>query len=194
MLRAVIFDMDGVLVRSDEYHYGSWRRLADEYGIPFTRATFDGRMRGLQRWDALAVFLETDAMDRPPTIHAELADKKNAYFHELLLSNPPEPVAGVIRLIRELRGLGIKLAVGSSSRNAVPILQATGLMQAAAGLEVAPADCVVIEDAVDGVQAARNAHMAVVAIGPPDRFDPQVPRVDSLDEITTVLLSALAAR
>jgi beta-phosphoglucomutase len=192
LLRAVIFDVDGVLAGTDLYHYESWCELAEENGIAFHRRTFDARMRGLARMDALAVLLEKSPGAVSERRRIAMARRKDAIFKQILKTRGLEPMPGAVSLLKDLRARGMKIAAGSSSRNARMVLRAAKLgryieavvdgseaapkpkpdifLLAAKRLGVAPRCCVVIEDAVDGVDAARRAGMAVVAVGPPARF------------------------
>lgn len=192
MLRAVIFDLDGVLLETDEAHYASWLALAGELGRDFRRATFDKKMRGLGRPDAARVFWAETGPAEPSPDLAALAERKNALFWELVDRHPPVPVPGSVELLADLCRRGIAAAVGSSSRNTRELLKRFELAErfaaiadgneapgkpapdifllAAKRLGVAPADCLVLEDAIDGVRAAQAAGMAVLGIGPPERF------------------------
>jgi beta-phosphoglucomutase len=199
---AVLFDMDGVLFSTDEYHYRSWQELGAAHGVPLARETFDQRMRGLERPAALAVFLE--ASDRPFSAaeRMALAVEKQERFLEIVQREGVRPLPGVVELIAELKRAGATIAVGSSSRNTRPLLEAAGLLsqfaavvdandcrakpepdiylEAARRIAVTPERCVVIEDALDGIEAARRAGMAVLAVGPAERFTDVKYRVPSL--------------
>lgn len=205
-IRAVIFDLDGVLVRTDELHYRSWAALAAKINLPFSRETFDQRMRGRERSDALGEMLAAAGDRLPDADCAALAAEKDRLFLDLVARRGVKPIAGAATLIAELHRRSIRLAVGSSSRNARLVLGATGLnrcldavvdandargkphpdifLKAADRLGALPAECVVVEDAADGVEAARRAGMRVVAVGPSDRFRNADDRVDALAELT----------
>lgn len=190
---AVLFDMDGVLFSTDEYHYRSWQALAEAYAVPFQRETFDKRMRGLERPAALRVFLEEVGDQFNAEQRAAMAIEKQQHFLEIVAREGVRPLPGVNELIVEIRRCGAKIGVGSSSRNTRPLLEAARLLskvdavvdandcrakpepdiylEVARQLEVSPGECVVIEDAIDGIEAARRAGMAVLAVGPSERFD-----------------------
>lgn len=185
---AVIFDLDGVIVCTDEYHYLAWRRLADDEGIPFDRQTNE-RLRGVSRMRSLDILLE--AADRTYTDQqkAAMADRKNACYVAMIQAlTPSDVLPGALTIIDELKARGVAVAVASSSRNAGTILDRIGLpdafdavvdgngisrskpdpqvfLLAAERLGVCPANCLVVEDAHAGVDAGLAAGMRVLAVG-----------------------------
>jgi len=187
-LRAVIFDLDGVLVSTDEFHYLAWQRLADEEGVPFDRET-NHRLRGVGRMDSLEILLERSPRTYTPAEKTALADRKNNYYRESLKTLTPDDVLpGAREILEGLQGRGVKVAVASSSRNAPEILRRTGLadmpdvavdgnditrskpdpevfLTAAARLGIPPAACLVVEDAGSGVEAAVAAGMKCLGVG-----------------------------
>lgn len=191
MIRAVIFDLDGVLVTTDEMHYRGWKQLADEEGIPFDRSRND-RLRGVSRMESLEIVLELAAKPYSPDEKLEMATRKNGYYRGFLASLTPDDVLpGAREMLVELRSRGILIAIGSSSKNAPMIMERVGLtdlvdaivdgnhikaskpdpevfLLAAEALGVEPSECVVVEDAAAGVEAARRAGMAVFGIGTPE--------------------------
>lgn len=202
---AVLFDMDGVLLSTDEYHYRSWQDLATAHGVTLPRETFDQRMRGLERPAALAVFLSGTGDRFSAEKRAAMAVEKQERFLAIVAREGVRPLPGVLDLIADVRRHGAKVAVGSSSRNTRPLLTAAGLidlvdaivdanderakpepdiyLEAARrlGIERERTDrCVVIEDALDGIEAARRAGMAVLAVGPADRFPDAKYQVETL--------------
>lgn len=211
--RGVIFDMDGVLLRTDEYHYQSWRELADKLGVSFSRQTFDQRMRGVERSTALAIFLESAPGRFDDARLRKLLEEKNRRFFAILEREGIRPLEGVTALIDELRRRQVPIGVGSSSRNTRKLLQAAGLaslveavvdandasgkpspdifLSVAKALRRSPADCVVIEDAFDGIEAARRAGMAVVAVGDRERLGAQPNFVSTLEGIDVDWLLSL---
>ncbi|MBA2133868.1 beta-phosphoglucomutase [Capillibacterium thermochitinicola] len=185
---AVIFDLDGVIVSTDDCHYKAWKRLADEEGIYFDKE-INHRLRGVSRMESLAIVLER--ANRPYTMEEQqaLADRKNAYYRELIQELTPEHILpGVRPLLERLKQHGIKIAIGSSSKNSPLILERLGLadefdavvdgnaiknskphpevfLRAAEKLGVPAAQCVVVEDADAGVEAALAAGMRVIGVG-----------------------------
>lgn len=185
---AVIFDLDGVIVSTDDYHFKAWKRLADEEGIPFTREDNE-RLRGVSRMESLKIILEKASRDYTEAEKNAMAERKNAYYRESLKDlSAADILPGVLPVLDELQSCGIKIAIGSSSKNASPILSAIGLADrfdvvtdgthisrskpdpevfTLAGQRLGiPADrCLVVEDADAGVEAGVAAGMPVLAVG-----------------------------
>jgi len=187
--QAVIFDLDGVICHTDHYHYLAWKALADELGAPFDE-TINNRLRGVSRMESLEILLERysgEPLSQRRKI--ELATQKNDLYRELLAQMSPADLDPAIRAtLDQLRAIGLKLAIGSSSQNTLFILERIGLggyfdeisdgnnisqskpepevfLKAAEYLGLPTEVCVVVEDAVAGVEAAHRANMIAVAIG-----------------------------
>ena len=128
MIKAVIFDLDGVLVTTDELHFVAWKRLAEELNITgFTRAD-NVRQRGVSRMASLEVVLEKTDKEFSEEEKLALAERKNAMYVKSLESLDKSAVLdGVFDFITYLKQKGMKLAVGSASRNTPMILEKTGL-------------------------------------------------------------------
>jgi beta-phosphoglucomutase len=191
-IAAVIFDLDGVITNTVYFHYLSWQRLADEEGIPFDKVTHDREMLGLNREDALCYLLG----DRQISLERQqlLLRRKNTYYLESIDKlNDKNILPGIGNLLVELRTANIKIALGSSSKNAKLVLQRLGIIDffnfiadghsvpdlkpapdvflyAAKALRIQPAHCLVIEDAPAGVAAGLMAGMWVLGVGPFDRL------------------------
>src|ERR1035441_8928189 len=187
-IKAVIFDLDGVIVSTDEYHFQAWKRLADSLGIPFGRESND-RIRGVSRMESLEIVLEKSGKRYSLEEKREMAERKNTYYRELLKKvSPSEILPGVIEIITALKDRGVKIAIGSSSKNARTILRAVGLEDefdviadgnhvtrskpdpevftiAAMRLGISSEECLVVEDAKAGVEAGLAAGMSVLAVG-----------------------------
>lgn len=188
MKKAVIFDLDGVLVHTDKFHYLAWKSLADSLGIYFDE-TVNNRCRGVSRMDSLEIVLERSDKQYTREQKLAFAEKKNEIYKQYLATMTPADVsADVLRTLWELKRRGYLIAVGSSSRNTKLILQQVGLsnafyavadgtmisrskpdpevfLRAATLLAVPPEDCAVVEDAVAGIQAGKAAAMETFAIG-----------------------------
>ena len=189
MIKAVIFDLDGVLVTTDELHFSAWKQLADELNITgFTRAD-NARQRGVSRMASLEVVLEKTDKKFSDEEKTALAEKKNDMYVKSLESLDKSAVLdGVFDFITYLRNNGIRTAVGSASKNTPVILGKTNLADkfdavscgldtqkskpdpevfliAADKLCIAPSECVVIEDSDAGIEAAKAGGMYAIAVG-----------------------------
>lgn len=186
--KAVIFDLDGVLVSTDEQHFQGWKALCDRLSIPFDRET-NNRFRGVSRMACVDILEELSGRSFTPEQKLEYATWKNERYRSLLSTLSPESVTAEVRTTLDaLRARGLLLAVGSSSKNAKFILERIGLgdyfdavsdgtnisrskpdpevfLKAAEFLGVPAAGCLVVEDAVSGVEAAHNAGMAAASVG-----------------------------
>ena len=188
-MKAFIFDLDGVLVFTDQFHYQAWKKLADEKNIYFDEK-INQRLRGVSRMESLEIILERyQGMPLSQKEKEAMAEKKNTIYRSLLANMKPEDVAGEVRdTLVELRRQGYRLAVGSSSKNAKFILEKVELttyfdavsdgtnitkskpdpevfVKAAQYLQTEPEECYVVEDAKAGIDAAKAGHMTAVGIG-----------------------------
>jgi beta-phosphoglucomutase len=212
---AVLFDLDGVLVTTDELHYHAWKSIAEELAIPFDRDT-NHRLRGVSRMASLDIVLAKRAATLDHATKLALADRKNARFVASLDRLTPSAILpGVLAILRDLDTLHIPWAVASSSRNARLILERVGLLDrcrtivdgnditrskpdpqvfllAAAALAATPQQCVVVEDAESGVAAALAAHMPVLGVGDAARLAAAHRTVPTLEHITADELLTLA--
>ncbi|MCL2188238.1 MAG: beta-phosphoglucomutase [Defluviitaleaceae bacterium] len=206
-IKGIIFDLDGVLVHTDELHYQAWKSIADKEGIFFDR-TVNNRLRGVSRMESLDIILEKCDKTRSNAEKLHLATQKNDLYRTSLASLSADSVAqGVRSALLTLRERGYRLAIGSSSKNAEGILANTQLrdlfenvtdgnnishskphpevfLKAAAALGLSPAQCVVVEDARAGVDAAIDGGFVCFAMG--DAAD--YPRADhKLNDFTDIL-------
>lgn len=189
MIKAVIFDLDGVLVTTDELHFEAWKALADKLGInDFTKAD-NVRQRGVSRMASLEVVLEKTDRAFSEEEKLALAEEKNEiYVRSLSALSETDVLSGANEFIDYLKSKGIKTAVGSASKNTPLILGKTKLagkfdavscgldttkskpdpevfLIAAKKLGVAPCDCVVVEDSDAGIEAAKTGGMYAIAVG-----------------------------
>ncbi len=208
-IEAFIFDLDGVLTDTAEYHYQSWKLLCKEQGIPFDRK-INEKLRGVSRRKSLEIILGDQKVS--PGKFSEMLERKNNYYRESIKNiSKKDLFPGVEKVLEELKGKGIKLALGSSSKNARPVIEGLGVKDffeaiadgnsvekakpapdiflfAAEKLGVVPENCVVVEDAEAGIEAALTAGMFVVGIGPWERVGkshihfPEIGKIN-LDEI-----------
>jgi beta-phosphoglucomutase len=194
MIKAVLFDLDGVLVSTDEYHYRSWLKLSKEERFDFFDHEFNHQFRGIARMECVEILTRASSRTFTREQKEELADRKNRYFAELLEAvSPDELLPGALDALRELRQRSIKVAVASNSRNTKTIIRRVGIEQyldaivdghdiknnkpdpepfllAAKRVAVPPANCLVVEDAVAGIEAARRAGMKALGIGTKERL------------------------
>ena len=185
---AVIFDLDGVIVCTDECHYKGWKQLADDEGIYFDKE-INQRQRGVSRMESLEILLERAEKEYSSEEKNEMAERKNNYYKEFIKSlTPADLLPGVIDFCEELKKNGVKIAIGSSSKNTPGILKGIGLdtyfdavadgnqithskpdpevFLLAAKLINEPAEnCLVVEDAEAGVAAAKAGGMDVLGLG-----------------------------
>ncbi len=190
MIQAVLFDLDGVLVSTDELHFKAWERLAHDLSITtFTRAD-NARQRGVSRMESLEIVLEKSGHSYSMEEKLALAEKKNSYYVEMLQTvNETYILPKAKETILYLKEMGIRVAVGSVSKNALFILAQTGLfplcdaiasgkdttrskpdpevfLVAAQKLNIRPAHCLVVEDADAGIEAGHAGGMLTLAVGP----------------------------
>ena len=185
---AIIFDLDGVICSTDEYHYKAWKALADKLGIPFDRER-NNLLRGVSRMASLDIILEKSNRRFTDAEKQALAEEKNALYRELLAQMSPADLADDVKnTLYTLRKMDLRLAIGSSSKNTPFILKQIGLedffdtvadgncithskphpevfLKAAAMLGVPPQNCIVVEDAHAGVEAAIAGGFSCAAMG-----------------------------
>ncbi len=202
--QAYIFDLDGVLVDTAQFHYQSWKHLADELEIPFTPADNE-KLKGVSREDSLNLLLGSHLANREEK--KLWAEKKNEWYLRYVNDMEPQDVLpGARELLETLRKRNIKIALGSSSKNAKLVLKLTQLssyfdvvvdgnmiqrakpdpelfLLAAGRLGVPPIDCVVFEDAAAGIAAAKSAGMFAVAVGDDPGLAHADMRLASLEDI-----------
>lgn len=187
-ISAVIFDLDGVIVSTDECHYQAWKQMAEEAGVPFNRH-INERLRGVSRMESLDIILEKANRSYTPQEKEAMAARKNQYYTKLIEQlTPADVLPGANEALALLRKRGQKIAIGSSSKNTPLILRQIGMettfdaiadgnriekskpdpevfLLAARLLGVEPACCLVVEDAAAGVEAALAGGMEVLGVG-----------------------------
>lgn len=214
-IQGIIFDLDGVLTDTSEFHYLAWKRLADEAQIPFDRQANEA-LRGVSRRDSLLFLLQ--GRDITEEQLQAMMTRKNQYYLELIRTITPDHLLpGVATLLADLRSQGIKIALGSASKNAPEVLQRLGIaayfdaiadgnsvvnskpapdvfLYGAQALGLAPNTCVVVEDAAAGVEAALRAGMWAIGLGPEERVGSAHLVLPNLDHLLwSDLLSQLIA-
>lgn len=190
-IKACLFDLDGVIVDTAKYHYLAWRRLANELGFEFNEDDNE-RLKGVSRMKSLEILLEIGGVSFDEAAKEQMAEKKNAWYVEYITKmDSSEILPGVLDFLKELKEKGIKISLGSVSKNAMTILTNVGLvkyfdavidgtkithakpnpevfLKGAAELDVDPKECVVFEDAQAGIEAAINAGMYSIGVGSPE--------------------------
>lgn len=186
--QGVIFDLDGVICFTDKFHYEAWKAMADEIGVYFDE-TINNRLRGVSRMASLDIILERADRTYTQEEKEALAERKNNNYKKLLEKmNPADLSKEVKTTLDTLRSMGCLLAIGSSSKNAKFILKQLGLegyfdaisdgtnitrskpdpqvfQMAAQFLNLRPEECLVVEDAVAGIDAAKDGGFAAVGLG-----------------------------
>ncbi|WP_095742927.1 beta-phosphoglucomutase [Sediminibacillus massiliensis] len=187
-LQAVIYDLDGVITDTAEYHYLAWKTLAEELHIPFDRS-FNEQLKGLSRVDSLEKILAEGTEQYSPTERQRLAEKKNDHYKSLIQEiGPKDLLPGVYQFMLEVKEAGIKTGLASASKNARTVIEKLEIthlldtvvdaatvergkpdpevfLKAAQQLHVEPSQCVGIEDAKSGVTAIKSAGMYAVGVG-----------------------------
>ena len=187
-MKACIFDLDGVIVDTAKYHFLAWKKLAGEMGIELTEQDNE-RLKGVGRMESLEIILSMGGISKSAEEKVELTEKKNTWFVEFIQAMKKEEIfEGVISLFSELKQNKIKIGLASSSKNAQAVISKLGIadwfevavdgtmikkskpdpeifLMAAQQLQVIPEDCIVVEDAEDGVEAAKSAGMKCIGVG-----------------------------
>jgi len=208
-LKAIIFDLDGVICSTDEYHYQAWKAMADSIGVPFDRE-INNRLRGVSRMASLDIVLERSRETYSQAEKEELASQKNELYKQLLTKITPDDLSNeVYTTLLALREKGLKLAIGSSSKNTPMILQQLGLasffdavsdgnnithskpdpevfVKAAEMLGIPSKNCLVVEDAVSGAEAGHRAGMQVACVGDASAAGVGEFNMSAFSELTTI--------
>ena len=190
-VQGFIFDLDGVLTDTAEYHYRGWKRLAEELGILFTREDNEA-LRGIPRRESLMLILKD--REFPEEQLLDMMQRKNSYYLEFIRAiTPRDLLPGARELLQEIRRAGLKSAVGSASKNALEVIDRLDIaelldavshggsverqkpapdlfLHTAEQLGLPPSACVVVEDAAAGIEAARLGGFRSIGLGPPERL------------------------
>lgn len=214
-MKAFIFDLDGVIVFTDKFHYQAWKAMADRMGIYFDQ-TINNRLRGVSRAESLEIILERyEGEPLSEEKKAELMEEKNNTYRDLLSSMTSKDVADEVReTLKKLRDGGHKLAIGSSSKNTKFILEKVGLedffdaisdgtnithskpdpevfIKAGKFLGEKPENCIVVEDAYAGIDGAKAAGMTAVGIGDAAGYEKADHRITSFGELLKIAVTAV---
>jgi len=207
----VIFDLDGVLRSTDEFHYLAWKELGESIGIfNFTRED-NHRLRGISRMESLEILLEKTDRKFSYEEKVKLAERKNAIYRNLLSRmSEKDLLPGALALLQELKAKNIKIAIGSSSKNAKFILEKLGILnifdavsdgnnikkskpdpevflKAAETLNLEPKDLIVVEDARAGIDAAIAGGFTAVAIGAASDYEKAELKIEKLQDLIAII-------
>ncbi len=206
MIKAVIFDLDGVITDTAEYHYQGWKKMSDEENLDFNRE-INEQLRGVSRVQSLKIILKYNNKKLSEDKMKELTERKNRYYKEFLKNiTEKDYLPGAKELVIELKKRGIKTAIASASKNAKPVIESlkgNGLFDfiadgysventkpapdlflfAVKNLNVKPEESVVVEDAQAGVEAALAGGMYSVGIGPVQRVGKAHLRYDDTSKL-----------
>jgi beta-phosphoglucomutase len=187
-MKAALFDLDGVIVDTAKYHYLAWKRLANSLGFDFTEEDNE-KLKGISRAQSLDLILEMGDVEKSPAEKAELMTLKNEWYVDMIAQMPAsEALPGAVAYLDHLRDKGIKIALGSASKNAPMILDRLEIadrfdavidgnkvtrskpdpevfIEGARAVGVDYADCVVFEDSIAGLEAAKRVGMYALGIG-----------------------------
>jgi beta-phosphoglucomutase len=205
-VKACIFDMDGVIVDTAKFHFKAWQRLAESLGIPFTEHQNE-QLKGVSRVDSLEKILSWGNLELNSQKKIELMELKNKWYLDFVEEvTPADMLPGTFEFLTACKSNGVKVALGSSSKNAILILEKLEIihlfdsivdgnkitlskpnpevfLRAAKEMDLAPVDCVVFEDAISGVEAAKAGGFKCVGIGEANILAKADRVVDSLASI-----------
>ena len=212
--KACIFDLDGVIVDTVPAHYVAWKTIADELNIPFNEEDNE-HLKGVSRTDSMKRILALGGLTKTDEEVLEMTTRKNdIYVNIISKMTPSDVLPGVVDFIKLLKDNQVPIAIGSSSKNTPTILKAVGLdnsfdvivdgnqvthskpdpevfLKGAERLGARPEDCVVFEDAISGVEAAKNGSMKCVGVGDPEVLSKADIVIPDLKHIDLDILSEL---
>ncbi len=207
--KGIIFDLDGVICHTDKYHYEAWKVIADRLNILFNEE-INNRLRGVSRAESFEIILENYKGELTDNEKNQYLEEKNEIYKELLNQMSKDDLEEEVKTtLIELRNRGLKLAIGSSSKNAKFILKQLGItdffdaisdgnnienskphpevfIKASEMLNLKPNECLVIEDAEAGIQAAKSGNMDSVGIGDVIEMDIATYNINSFADILTI--------
>ena len=213
-IKACIFDLDGVIVDTAVYHYQAWKKLANQLGFDFTEEQNE-QLKGVSRMRSLELILGWGGITKTDAEKEELASLKNSWYVDMISHmTPAEILPGAKEFLQACRDAGLKTALGSASKNSMTILEKINLvdmfdavidgnkvskpkpdpevfLKGAEEVGIPPANCVVFEDAIAGVEAAKNGGMKAVGIGSPQVLTEADLVVSGLDKMNIGMLEEL---
>lgn len=209
-IKAVIFDLDGVLVHTDNYHFKAWKKVSDKLGMTFTEE-MNNQLRGVSRMESLEIILRENSMELSDSEKDEITYEKNEIYKSLLQELSSKDLdPGVLSTLNELKSRGIKLAIGSSSKNAPFILERLGIydmfdtisdgntikkskpdpevfLNASNALCVNPKNCLVVEDAEAGIDAGKSGGFYTAGISDAYDYVKTDYKIKKLESILTII-------
>ena len=209
--KGIVFDLDGVICSTDEYHYLAWKALADKIGAVGFNRTDNIRQRGVSRMESLEVVLEKAPRSYSGEEKLALAEWKNREYRTMLRQMSPADLSSEVKTtLTALRAMGLRLAIGSSSKNAPFILERLGLdgwfdavadgndishskpdpevfLLAAERIGLPPRDCLVVEDAFSGIDAGIAGGFDTAAIGDAVRYDRPTYKLGSFSDLLDIV-------
>ncbi len=213
MIRGYIFDLDGVIVDTARYHYNAWRKLANTLGFDITEEQNEN-LKGVSRIESLEYILSLGNLQFSENEKARMTELKNAWYIDSIGNiDKSELLSGSKELIREIKELDLKIGLGSASKNARRILKSTGLIEyfdiiidgtitteskphpqvflmGAKALNLAPSECIVFEDSINGIKAANIGGFISIGVGDEQILKEADFTVPSLDAISVASLNA----
>ena len=213
-IKACIFDLDGVIVDTAVYHYQAWKKLANQLGFDITEEQNE-QLKGVSRMRSLELILGWGGITKTDAEKEELASLKNSWYVDMISHmTPAEILPGAKEFLQACRDAGLKTALGSASKNSMTILEKINLvdmfdavidgnkvskpkpdpevfLKGAEEVGIPPANCVVFEDAIAGVEAAKNGGMKAVGIGSSQVLTEADLVVSGLDKMNIGMLEEL---
>lgn len=215
MFKAVLFDLDGVITDTAEYHFQAWKALAEEIGISGVDRAFNEQLKGVSREDSLRKILELGgkADQYRPEAFAQLAEQKNKNYVQMIQQvGPADVYPGILELLEDLRAANIKIALASASKNGPFLLEAMNLktyfdaiadpakvafskpapdifLAAAAGVSVPISSCIGIEDAQAGIAAIKAAGALPIGVGSAEDLGSDIALVSNTSSLSLELLT-----
>ena len=212
MIKGYIFDLDGVIVDTAKYHYNAWRKLANTLGFDITEEQNEN-LKGVSRKESLEYILSIGQLHFTEEEKAKMAELKNSWYVESISNmDASELLPGSAELIKEIKAKGLKVSLGSASKNSLRILEATGLityfdaiidgtktteskphpqvfLMGAEALHLNPEDCIVFEDSINGIKAANTGGFVSIGVGDAEVLHESDVVIPSLENVTIASLN-----
>jgi beta-phosphoglucomutase len=212
MIKGYIFDLDGVIVDTAKYHYNAWRKLANTLGFDITEEQNEN-LKGVSRIESLEYILSLGNLHFSDEEKSKMTKLKNTWYVDSISHmDTSELLPGSAELIKEIKAMGLKVSLGSASKNAERILKATGLidyfdavidgtrtteskphpqvfLMGAEALQLSPQECIVFEDSINGIKAANNGGFISVGVGDKEILKDADLVIPSLDKVTVAALN-----